>query len=71
MKKKQLKVNTFHFVHEGSRTGHPAQIYWANDDKNLYLLVTIGSSEENDDHFIKLKHPVGKVKRLLYIKSLY
>jgi len=71
MKKKQLKVNTFHMVHEGSKTGHPGQIYWANDEHNLYLLITTGSSEDNDRHFIKLKHSTGRVKKtFVYRKPL-
>ena len=53
-----MKENTFHIIHEGSKTGHPGMIYWKSEESNLYLAITTGSSEFNDAHFIKLKRPI-------------
>ena len=46
-KKKKVKPiikGYFYHVHEGSETGHPGFVYWKSDRKNLYLLITTGTS---------------------------
>ncbi|MCQ2802038.1 MAG: hypothetical protein MJ222_05405 [Bacilli bacterium] len=52
--KKNLRLGSFHTTFEGSESGHPGMIYWTDDEHNLYLAITTGSSEYNDDHFEKL-----------------
>ncbi|MCQ2801686.1 MAG: hypothetical protein MJ222_03475 [Bacilli bacterium] len=57
---KQLKEGSFYMVFEGSKDGHPGMIYWKNDQANLYLAVTTGSTEFNNPHFEKLPDPTSK-----------
>lgn len=54
---KNLKVGTFHPTFEGSKTGHPGFIYWNDEENNLYLAITTGTSEYNNDHFDLLTVP--------------
>ena len=56
---KILKTGCFYFVHDGSKTGHPGMVYWKNDQRNLYLAITTGSSEQNNPHFEKLVEPTA------------
>lgn len=56
---KQLKEGSFYMVFEGSKDGHPGMIYWKNDQANLYLAVTTGSTEFNNPHFEKLPDPTS------------
>ncbi len=53
-------------THDGSKTGHPGYIYWKNDNKNLYLAITTGTSESNNDHFIKLSKPISQNSKISY-----
>lgn len=41
---KSLNVGEFHFIHDGSKTGHPGIIVWKSDEKNLYLAIKVGTS---------------------------
>lgn len=57
---KILEKGCFYYAHDGSKNGHPGMIYWKNDDKNLYLAITTGTSEDKNSHFKKLMHATEK-----------
>ena len=42
---KHIEKGRFYHMREGSKTGHPGKIYWKNDNKNLYLAITVGTSD--------------------------
>ena len=46
---KSLQVGKFHFLHDGSQTGHPGIIVWKSDEKNLYLAIKVGTSPNKNN----------------------
>ena len=52
---KHIRKGCFYHIHEGSKTGHPGKIYWKNDQKNLYLVITTDSTD--GEHRTKLQFP--------------
>lgn len=62
---KHLKKGKFYVVHDGSKTGHPGEIRWKNDKKNLYLAVVTGTTY--DKHKIRLTHPTSRDVSVSYI----
>ena len=67
--KKNLKTGCFYLTHDGSKTGHPGMIYWKNDEKNLYLAITTGTSEKNNPHFEELTKPTEKGVETSYVNK--
>ena len=67
--KKNLKEGCFYLTHDGSKSGHPGMIYWKNDEKNLYLAITTGSSEKGDPHFIELTEPTDKSVKKSFVNK--
>ena len=71
---KLIEVGKFYFVHDGSKTGHPALVVWKDDKRNLYLAIKIGTSQNknnlplekslspNAKHFIYKRPFLGKRK---------
>lgn len=66
---KNIKNNTFHIIHEGSKTGHPGMIYWKSDENNLYLAITTGSTEFNNEHFLKLNKVTSEDVKTSFINK--
>ena len=74
---KQIEVGKFYFVHDGSRTGHPALIVYKDDQKNLYLAIKFDSDKPGEvskkskgiRHITKLKHPISKDIVASYVKN--
>lgn len=64
---KKLKKGRFYLVHEGSKTGHPGMIYWKNDNKNLYLALTTGTSYNK--MLIRLYYPTAKNIKISYVNK--
>lgn len=67
--KKNLKTGCFYLTHDGSKTGHPGMIYWKNDEKNLYLAITTGTSEKDDPHFEELSKPTFETIEKSYVNK--
>ena len=55
---KSLQVGKFHFLHDGSQTGHPGIIVWKNDEKNIYLAIKVGTS--SNEHNTPYYRPLGE-----------
>lgn len=66
--KKEIKLNVFYFVHDGSRTGHPGLVIWKNDKANRYLVIRFDSdkkgqptkSQKGVRHITKLSKPIDE-----------
>ena len=67
---KQINLNEFHLVFDGSKTGHPAFIIWKDDQKNQYLAIKFGSSPNKNNK--EFKYPLsGKIKQNFVYKRLF
>ena len=53
---KHIEKGRFYHVHEGSKTGHPGFVFWKNDKKNIYFLLTTDLS--NGPHRTKLSKKI-------------
>lgn len=58
---KHIEKGRFYHFHEGSKSGHPGKVYWKNDNKNLYLAITVGTS--NGSHRTKITPTSKKVQQ--------
>lgn len=63
--KKQLLKGRFYIVHDGSKSGHPGMIYWKNDNKNMYLSLTTGTTYNKD--LITLSHPTDDSTKTSFV----
>lgn len=63
---KHIEKGRFYHFHEGSKSGHPGKVYWKNDNKNLYLAITVGTS--NGSHRTKIGS-TGKNIDVAYISN--
>lgn len=66
---KQLETGSFYMVFDKSKTGHPGMVYWKNDQRNLYLAITTGTSEQNNPHFEKLSKPTSSDVKVSYVNK--
>ena len=55
---KHIEKGRFYHIHEGSPTGHPGMVFWKNDKRNLYLVLTTDSSIGK--HRTKLKQKTSE-----------
>lgn len=63
---KHIEKGRFYHFHEGSKSGHPGKVYWKNDNKNLYLAITVGTS--NGSHRTKIT-PTSKNVQQSFVHS--
>lgn len=61
---KRLKKGRFYLVYDGSDSGHPGMIYWKNDNKNVYLCLTTGTTYNKN--LIQLDHPTDSQTAISY-----
>ena len=62
---KTIYLGKFHFIHDGSKTGHPGYIIWKDDENNLYLAIKFGST--GNVHNFPLGRPVGSGVKKSYV----
>ena len=75
--KYELRLWSFYFIHDGSKSGHPGILVWKDDEKNKYLFVKFDSDKPGDipkkskgtRHITKLKHPISKEVVSSYAKN--
>lgn len=65
--RKCIQKGRFYHIHEGSRTGHPGMVYWKNDNKNLYLVITTDS--KNGTHRTQLTYPIDSTVSLSFVQN--
>ena len=64
---KLIRKGKFYHVHEGSNKGHPGMVFWKNDNRNLYLLITTDS--DYGSHRTKLKHPTDSRVKISFVQN--
>jgi len=67
---KSLQVGKFHFLHDGSQTGHPGIIVWKSDERNLYLAIKIGTSP-NKNNSLYCRPLAGDVSQSYIYRRLF
>ncbi len=61
---KNIEVEKFYFIHDGSETGHPGLVVWKDDEINRYLVVRFDRDKQGEipkklrgvKHITELKH---------------
>ena len=67
---KNLQINSFYIIHDGSPSGHPGLLIWKDDNANLYLAIKFGSSSNKEN--VELKEALSKEKpKSFYYKRLF
>ena len=46
--KYELRLWSFYFIHDGSKSGYPGILVWKDDEKNKYLFVKFDSDKPGD-----------------------
>ena len=65
--KNKLKKGRFYLVYDGSKSGHPGMIYWKNDNRNVYLCLTTGTTYNKN--LIQLSHPTDGHTSVSYVNK--
>lgn len=64
---KYLEKGRFYLVHDGSKSGHPALIFWKNDNRNLYLSIKTGTTYNKE--LIPIHYPTSKGIKRSYVNK--
>lgn len=67
---RKIEENKIYLIFDGSKTGHPGFILWANDSYNIYLIIKIGSSKNDHNFLFNLKDKNRKEPTYIYKKAL-
>lgn len=66
---KSIEIGKFYLLFDGSEGGHPGFVVWKDDEKNLYIAIKFGTTE-NDDN-IPLLFPITEGKKSYIYKRLF
>ena len=66
---KSIEIGKFYLLFDGSKGGHPGFVVWKDDEKNLYIAIKFGTTE-NDDN-IPLLFPITGGKKSYIYKRLF
>ena len=74
---RNIELNNFYLIFDGSKTGHPGYVVWKDDENNRYLVIRFDSDKRGGipkkdrgvRHITELKHTIGGDIVKSYVKN--